>query len=226
MTLVEDCEHPARMMFTVTRDELYQIRHTPQEEEIIRTILRLYTGVFSEFRPIDEMEISAMSKHSHTEVHELLKKLWRSNTIRYSPTNHDPLIFLDEERLPARDIYIAPSTYSHRKSLMLERFNHLLDYANEENECRSRVIEKYFCDTMSEPCGICDNCLARKRQAKSDSSNIFEERICELLRQQPMSVKELVAQIKGNEQSIVDAIRNLTEQGKITAEGVKVKLKG
>jgi ATP-dependent DNA helicase RecQ len=178
MTLVEDSEHPARLMFTVTRDELYQVRlQNDKEENIMRTILRLYTGVFSEFRPIDEMEIASAARCTNVEVHDFLKRMWRANVIRYIPTNHDPLIFLNEERLPMRDVYIAPETYTHRKGLMLERFNHLLDYANEEKECRSRIIERYFCDTMSTPCGICDNCLARKRREKSRQTNAYREQI-------------------------------------------------
>ena len=225
LTLVEDCEHPARVMFLVTRDELYQVKmYSEKEEEILRTILRLYTGIFSEFRPIDEMEIASQSKHSHTDVHELLKRLWRANIIRYIPTNHDPLIFLDEERLPARDIYIAPATYSRRKSLMLERFNHLLHYTNEERECRSRIIEQYFCDKMSEPCGICDNCLARKRREKSANLN-YEEQILSLLATEPLTIKEVVARIAGNDQTIIEAIRHLTEKGTISAEGSKLNLK-
>ena len=224
LTLVEDCEHPARVMFLVTRDELYQVKmYSEKEEEILRTILRLYTGIFSELRPIDEMEIASQSKHSHTDVHELLKRLWRANIIRYIPTNHDPLIFLDEERLPARDIYIAPATYSRRKSLMLERFNHLLHYTNEERECRSRIIEQYFCDKMSEPCGICDNCLARKRREKSANLN-YEEQILSLLSTEPMTIKEVVARIVGNEQTIIEAIRHLTEKGAISAEGSKLRV--
>ena len=224
MTLVEDCEHPARLMFLVTRDELYNVKmQSEKEENILRTILRLYTGVFSEFRPIDEMEIASVSKHTHTEVHELLKRLWRANIIRYIPTNHDPLIFLDEERLPARDVYISPATYSHRKALMMERFNHLLHYANEELECRSRIIEQYFCDKMSEPCGICDNCLARKKREKSNSES-YEKQILSLLATEPMTVKDIVSQIKGNEQTIIEAIRHLTEKGIISAEENKLTL--
>ena len=226
MTLVEDCEHPARVMFMVTRDELYQVpMQNEKEEEILRSILRLYTGIFSEFRPIDEMEIASQSRRSHEEVHELLKRLWRANVIRYIPTNHDPLIFLDEERLPAKDVYISPATYTHRKALMLERFNHLLHYANEENECRSRIIEQYFCDRVSEPCGICDNCLANKRKAKQTNNRSFEEQILNILATEPTSIKELVAQIQGNEQSIIDAIRHLTENGAILAEDAKLRLK-
>ena len=225
MTLVEDCEHPARMMFMVTRDELYNIKmQSEKEEDILRTILRLYTGIFNEFRPIDEMEIAASSKHSHEEVHDFLKRMWRANVIRYIPTNHDPLIFLDEERLPAKDVYISPATYSHRKSLMLERFNHLLHYANEEQECRSRIIEQYFCDKMSEPCGICDNCLARKKREKSNTSN-YEQQILSLLATEPMTIKELIAKIKGNEQTLVEIIRNLTERGIISAEESKLRVR-
>ena len=225
ITLVEDCEHPARLMFMISRDELYNIKmQNEKEEEILRSILRLYTGIFSDFRPIDEMEIAAFSKHSHEDVHALLKHLWRSNIIRYIPTNHDPLIFLDEERLPSRDVYIAPETYSQRKSLMLERFNHLLHYANEEQECRSRIIEQYFCDKISEPCGICDNCLARKRREKSTSAN-YEEQIIDLLVAEPMTIKEVVARIVGNEQAIIEAVRQLTEKGTISAEDSKLNLK-
>ena len=225
LTLTEDSEHPARVMFMVTRDELYQVKmQSESDEDILRSILRLYTGIFSEFRPIDEMEIASVSKHSHIKVHDFLKRMWRANVIRYIPTNHDPLIFLDEERLPARDIYIAPATYSQRKALMLERFNILLDYANEEQECRSRIIERYFCDKMSEPCGICDNCLARKRREKSNSAD-YEQQVLNLLATEPMSIKNLVAKIKGNEQTIIEAVRQLTEKGKISVEESKLKLK-
>ena len=223
MTLVEDCEHPARLMFMVTRDELYNVKmQSEKEEDILRAILRLYTGVFSDFRPIDEMEIASVSKHSPNEVHEFLKRLWRANVIRYIPTNHDPLIFFDEERLPARDLYISPATYTHRKALMEERFNHLLHYANDEGECRSRIIEQYFCNTMSEPCGICDNCLARKKREKNNLN--YEQQIFSLLSAEPMSIKELVACIKGNEQTIVEMVRQLIEQGKLSANGSKLQV--
>ena len=225
MTLVEDCEHPARMMFMVTRDELYSIKmQSEKEEDILRTILRLYTGIFNEFRPIDEMEIASTSKHSFEDVHDFLKRMWRANVIRYIPTNHDPLIFLDEERLPAKDVYIAPATYSRRKSLMLERFNRLLHYANEEQKCRSRIIEEYFCDKMSEPCGICDNCLARKKREKSHSAN-YEQQILALLATEPMTIKELIAKIKGNEQTLIEIIRSLTERGIISAKESKLRVK-
>ena len=224
MTLIEDGDHPARLMFTVTRDELYNMRHTETEETILRAILRCYTGVFNEFRPIDEMEIASWAKCSHEEVFLFLKRMWQTGAIRYIPTNHEPLIFLDEERLPARDIYIAPETYSRRKELMIERFDHMLRYANERKECRGRVIEEYFCDKMSEPCGICDNCLDHKRNAKHAEAE-YERQIVALLAAEPMDVKSLVAKISGNQETILASLGHLVDQGIVSAEEMVLKLK-
>jgi ATP-dependent DNA helicase RecQ len=208
-------------MFMVTRDELYQVKmQSEKEEEILRTMLRLYTGIFSEFRPIDEMEIATLAKQSHEEVHEFLKRMWRAKVIRYIPSNHDPLIYLNEERLPAKDIYIAPETYTRRKALMMERLQHLILYTNESDECRSRIIENYFCGTKSEPCGICDNCLARKRREKGTNSDTadYERQIIELLSAKPMDVKELVSLIRGNEQVILATVSHLIEEQRLRVE--------
>ncbi len=42
--------------------------------------------------------------------------------IRYIPSNRSPILFLNEERLPRADLYIAPETYRPRQQLMRERF--------------------------------------------------------------------------------------------------------
>ena len=108
---------------------------------------------------------------------------------------------------------------------MKERFNHLLHYANDSEECRSRIIEQYFCDTISEPCGICDNCLARKRKAKAMQNGSYEKKISEILANESLTIKELVARIVGNENSIVESVRQLIDKGIIICEGTKLRLK-
>lgn len=226
LTLVEDGDHPARAMFTVRRDELYGMRHNEKEERILHSMLRCYTGIFNDFRPIDELEIATWAECTKEDVYDFLKRMWRTGVIRYIPSNHDPLIFLDEERLPSRDIYIAPETYSRRKDLMLERFDHMMHYASEETECRSRIIEKYFSDSASAPCGICDNCLARKRKTKQRRENgDLDEQIVNLLAEGATTIKKLVAHIPGQEDNIVEAVRRLTDEGIITADNMCLRLK-
>ena len=63
MTLTDAQENPARVMFCVSRDELYKLRVQRDElDHFIRTLLRLYNGVFTEFRPIDEGETGHLER--------------------------------------------------------------------------------------------------------------------------------------------------------------------
>ena len=168
MTLTDLQDNPARVMFCVSRDDLYRLRlQRDRLDPFIRTLLRLYNGIFTEFRPIDEGELATWSGYTVEHVKELLKELWQLRVIRYIPANRSPLLFMNEERLPRADLYIAPETYRRRQELMRERFEQMLAYAANETECRSTVLERYFGADAPAPCGICDLCLARKRAAKA-----------------------------------------------------------
>lgn len=216
MTLTEEMENPARIMFCVSRDDLYKIRIDRRDlDHIIRTILRMYNGIFMEFRAIDEREIATTSGYTVEHVKELLKRMWQMRIIRYVPSNSSPLIFMDEERLPAQDIYIAPETYLHRKNLVAERFDHMLAYLNNESECRSVMIQKYFGDEKAEPCGKCDLCIASRRKEKSIIQDIRNQ-IIELLLQQPLTARELSRALKHDPATIAIEIDKLREGQKIS----------
>ena len=221
MTLTEELENPARIMFCVSRDDLYKIRINRQDlDHIIRTILRMYNGVFMEFKAIDEREIATTSGYTAERVKELLKIMWQQRIIRYIPSNTSPMIFMDEERLPVQDIYISPETYLLRQRYMEERFNNMIEYANNEDECRSIILQRYFSDNEAVPCGICDRCLATRRQhAAADKS--LNDKILELLKQTPLSARDIAREIKATPSAVATAIDELIAERKIstTQEG-------
>ena len=71
MTLSDAQDHPARVMFCVSRDELYRLRVQRDDlDHFIRTLLRLYNGIFNEFRPIDEGELATWSGYTVNRVKE------------------------------------------------------------------------------------------------------------------------------------------------------------
>lgn len=109
-------------------------------------------------------------------VKELLKRLWQLRVIRYVPSNRSPILFMDEERLPRADLYIAPETYKRRQELMRERFEHMLAYAANETRCRSAVLEGYFGEGAPAACGVCDICLAHKRAGKRQAQEAQRRR--------------------------------------------------
>ena len=217
MTLTEEMENPAKVMFCVSRDDLYKIRVDRIDlDHIIRTILRLYNGVFTEFRAIDERQIAAISGYTEEKVKELLKRMWQMRIIRYIPANSSPILFFNEERLPTNDLYIAPETYHHRKELMQERFENMVSYSMQQTECRSVVIQRYFGDQEATPCGVCDICLEQRRRRKSSQTNIADT-IIHLLGKEPLTTREICREIKAEPELIASVIEQMQREGKISA---------
>ena len=237
MTLTDAQDNPARVMFCVSRDELYKLRVKRDDlDHFIRTLLRLYNGVFSDFRPIDEGELATWSGYSVERVKELLKQLWQLRVIRYIPSNRSPILFMNEERLPRADLYIAPETYRRRQELMRERFERMLVYAANEEECRSTVLERYFGSETPTPCGICDVCLARKRAAraaehasdaapqpaeaapKKESDLDLRNTVLRRLAASPADPRELAAGCSCTPERLARVVRELLEEGKIVGD--------
>ena len=237
MTLTDAQDNPARVMFCVSRDELYKLRVKRDDlDHFIRTLLRLYNGVFSDFRPIDEGELATWSGYTVERVKELLKQLWQLRVIRYIPSNRSPILFMNEERLPRADLYIAPETYRRRQELLRERFERMLAYAANEEECRSTVLERYFGSETPTPCGICDVCLARKRAAraaehasdaapqpaeaapKKESDLDLRNTVLRRLAASPADPRELAAGCSCTPERLARVVRELLEEGKIVGD--------
>lgn len=234
LTLTEEMENPARILFCVSRDDLYRIRIERNDlDHMIRTVLRLYNGVFTDFRPIDEREIATVSGYTVAHVKELLKRMWQMRIIRYIPSNRSAMLFFDEERLPTKDIYISPDTYMRRKQLMAERFENMLRYAFNDGTCRSVILQNYFGDDKAGDCGICDVCLEKRRLARiaaahtspagTDNHDItgrarhdIRQAIIEALHCGGATGKELCRTIKTDPAAVAAAIDTLLSEGKIS----------
>ena len=231
LTLTDEMANPARIMFCVSRDDLYKIRVARDDlDHFIRTLLRLYEGVFNDFRPIDEGEIARWSGYTPEHVRELLKRLWRMRVLRYIPANRSPILFFNEERLPVGDLYIAPETYLRRKELVRERFEQMRAYAADTETCRSAFLERYFGEKEPRDCGVCDCCLARKREARraergngddDPAAEGLREELLSLLAAEPLSPAELARRCRRSPETAAAAIDALLAEGKIslTEEG-------
>ena len=224
MMLLDEDDTPAKMMFDCSRDALYKVNAGGNDMDLmLRTILRMYDGIFTTFRTIDELQIASTSGLSSERVHELMKMLWRMHIIRYIPSNRSPMIHLLMERLPTKDLYIAPETYKHRYKLIYERFSSMVEYASATNRCRSVIIENYFGDVNAKECGVCDWCLSRKRRQKDGYS--IENQIIDILKCSSKSVKEVVSEISGRPEDIVEVIDKMVRASTICiTEGGKLKI--
>ncbi len=181
MILTDESDHPARVMFRVSRDDLYRLRVERDDlDHFLRTIMRMYNGIFTEFRSVNESEIATRTGYTLDRVRELFKTLWQLRVISYIPSRRTPLMFFPVERLPVGDLYIAPATYKIRKELATERTEQMFAYASATDECRSVWLRRYFGEGGElTPCGVCDVCLSRRRHG---TKGVSPEAIMTLLR--------------------------------------------
>ena len=219
ISYIEVADNPARMIFRVGRDDLYRYQMSANVERVMRTMLRMYNGLFTEFRAIDEEVVAAACEMSREQVHQVLRELWRSHIIRYVPANSSPMIYMHEERLPVESLYISPKSYGYRKEQMIGRLRSMVEYAENRDICRSVIISKHFGDSGATECGCCDICLAKKRKQSKETVEKLEQdvecQIVEALKDGELTLRQIARAVAASPESVTDALYRLVESGKI-----------
>ena len=136
----EEQENASRLVFTATRDELYKYLHQDKKtDEVIQTILRSYTGLFSDYVYINEGLISTRTGLSQQEIYEVLVGLSKYRIVNYIPHKKTPLIIYTRTREEIKYLSIPRSAYEERKERFESRINRVMEYINENRICRSRI---------------------------------------------------------------------------------------
>ena len=162
-TLTETLQIPAKIQFTVSRDELYRIQLGSEDmDRFIKLLLRMYTGLFTEYVPIDEEKIAKAGHYAPAVVVEKLKQLSRRQLLKYIPAINAPMLCLNYERLDDKNLRLPQSEYDERLGRRVGRLDALVDLVENDAECRCTQMYRYFGQEGGRPCGKCDVCLAKK----------------------------------------------------------------
>ena len=157
---IEEQENQARVMFTISRDDLYQLQYAePNEEKVITALLRNYGGLFVDFGYIDETFVAYQTGLSRPVVYETLKRLAMKHIIRFIPQKHVPYVRYLQRREPSEELVFKPEVYELLKERYAERIHAMIDYIKTSNQCRSRQLLRYFGEENSHDCAQCDVCM-------------------------------------------------------------------
>lgn len=172
-----------RMRFILERDQLYQLQSTtPNEETLINVALREYSGMFSDYRYIDESRLAQLSGLNQQQVYLILKSLNHRRIIHFIPQRSTPLVTYTRDRMLAEEIVIPKSVYEERKEQFERRVRAMVGYATNDMVCRSRQLLRYFGEKDSHDCQQCDVCIDRRSMNdKEKAEKEAEEKIIELL---------------------------------------------
>ena len=212
----EEINNPSRVHFIVGRDDLYKFQVANEAfDGFIKLLLRAYSGLFTEFVPINEEALAKKAAITRETVYQYLVKLSGLNIIRFIPGKKTPLVFFAEERLDRKALKISPENYLHVKEKYIIRLNKMIDYAESVTHCRSVMLLDYFGEE-SDRCGVCDVCKSRNELdlSKYEFDMILDE-IKSLVTDARLDADELVKKINYDEDKTIKVIRWLLDHDKI-----------
>ena len=214
----DEQDNSSRILFTIRRDELYKLREMGKEAEaLIQSILRSYTGVFTDYAYISEESLAIRTGLTRQQIYNILVTLTKRRIVDYIPSKKTPYIIYTRERLELRFLHIPPSVYEERKARYEARIKAMEEYVTTENVCRSRMLLRYFGEKNEHNCGQCDVCLS-KRATNDLSEESYEEvkrQILDLLSHNPLTPAETADQIKAEKEDIGQVIRYLLDEGEL-----------
>ncbi|MDR1416848.1 MAG: RecQ family ATP-dependent DNA helicase [Prevotellaceae bacterium] len=215
--LTDELNNPSRIMFTVDRDELYKVQvANPSLDLVIKALLRAYSGLFSQYCPMDEAYIAHAINLTPSDVYSAMRKLAQMKILSYIPRKKTPLIIYTEDRLDDKNLRITKENYADRKARYVRRTEHMLTYASSSAKCRSQQLLAYFGETDSYRCGQCDVCLERNELDMSKYE--FDELLAHIKKQlseQPLSLENLVDTLPQKAEKMLKVARWLLDNGKI-----------
>lgn len=210
----DEQDNGSRIIFKIRRDELYKLfNNNTETDKLINVILRSYTGVFTDFTFINEETISIRSGLSRQQIYDILILLTKRNIIHYIPAKKTPYIIYTKERNDSSKIILSEEVYEKRKESYSKRINAIIDYATSEENCRSRMLLRYFGEKNQHNCGQCDVCIKKKKDGITNKElKDIEKQIKTLLKDGAKSIKTVTRLIDYDEEKINETISFMLDE--------------
>lgn len=179
----EEQDNSARLMFILSRDDLYRLRNnSPEEDKLIIALLRSYGGLFCDYHFIDESFLASQTGLTTHEVYQALKQLNQKRILSFIPEKCIPTIRYTQRREESEHLRFPKEIYEERKKQFEERIDAMIAYASNDTICRSRQLLAYFGEKKANDCNQCDVCLNHKNESQSVmEQKDAEQKILELL---------------------------------------------
>ena len=186
---------PSKLMMIMDPGEIYRYQvENERYDLLLKILLRSYGGLFEKHTIISEKYIAGKLKRAEAEIRQSLKKLAEQRVLDYIEQNEAVRLSFNTERIGSQYLRFDKAFYKQRKEVYFIKLQKMIEYAESDYLCRSRILLKYFEEWDSEDCGICDICL-NKKQIQSNDRAKMEAEIVQQLKKESLRIEDLVARL-------------------------------
>lgn len=178
--LTDAINKPSRIIINGSTEELYRFQvENRKYEKFIKTLLRSYGGLFSNFVKINEQELAKRLNVDEKQIVATFIYLESIGILNYDRKTDKPLLIFLEDRIDEKQIMVSHENYQFLKDTAFNRLEAIKHYVLSNTKCRSKLLLEYFGEQNSLRCGECDVCLNRNKMSVSD----FEfDKVVEILK--------------------------------------------
>jgi len=211
--LSDSFDEPSKVMIKASRDDIYGFQvNNPQFGELIIYMLRSLPGVMTDFVKFNEEVVAKKIGLTVEKLIEQLKKLEAYHFLSYAPRNDKPQVLFLTEFVDTKHFNLSKENYHDRKREAELRVKAVVDFVNDDVECRSVQLLRYFNEQKAKPCGRCDVCL--KNSPLHIDYRLLEKRVMDVVSESPAMVSEVMKHCRDfDENKVLDSIRFLVDNG-------------
>ncbi|SDR84163.1 RecQ family ATP-dependent DNA helicase [Gramella sp. MAR_2010_147] len=200
-----------RILLSGTHLDHY-LDENPRYANVIRTILRNYGGVFENLITFNMASVSEKSNISEKDCTKIFEELHQKEIIEFHLSKHDASITYlmpREDDATINPVSAFIKEYNNTKKAKIEA---VLDFVENDRVCRQVQLLKYFGEEDPKPCDKCSVCNMQDEKLSRDDMNEIYLGILRFLKNGPKSSRDIVANLKYRENSVLKVISLLCEK--------------
>jgi ATP-dependent DNA helicase RecQ len=204
---------PAQVQFTCDTAQLRTYEEGyPDTAPLVQALLRTYPGVLDFRVSIYENHLARICRAKPEEIKQQLKQLQAFGIIDYKAAKDSPQIQYLLNRATAEFLHINLDHYHSRKNTWLVRMKAMIGYIENNTECRSRYLLRYFGENASSDCGACDVCIRKQQSPLTPKAfSAIAKKILHLL-EQPKMLAEMIQSFTKEELADMQEVLLFLEQ--------------
>ncbi|MDO5981869.1 RecQ family ATP-dependent DNA helicase [Flavivirga spongiicola] len=212
ITLSKQFKNKITVQFIISSAALFNYLETHQDFNIIvKSILRMYGGIFDHVTKIDLMKISKKASVTESKLIHTLQQLESDEIITLNLAKTDAQVTFIEPREDEKTINKIASTIEQQNKLKQNQVNAMLDYIENDSVCKSIQLLTYFGEKDIKPCGICSVCTSSKKDTNALDINTTKKRIIKLLEKGDKSSREMISTLNCKETDLKIVLKLLLE---------------
>lgn len=216
LEMSESFYQPSRLHFLVDNKKLYEFEiANAYFEPLIKAVLRLYgASLFTDYVPISEKQVAAFMNVPVATMMPMLVRLKEMQVVAYEPASDHPRITFLTPRQDADRLPIDVARLEERRKLNLQKMEAMTSYVVQTRRCRMQLLQEYFDEIDTKPCGMCDVCIDARKKENAAVLKDYRSQIEYLLGRQPMPVDVLETAVDPRDKELfIDVVREMLDEG-------------